>query len=148
MAPFTYATLLIDWLRATACPHMIFSTEVPGMEFQQLKAFAVVAQHKNITTAARELNTTQPAVSKQLKKLECSYNIKLLIRRGTGVELTPEGVEFLKYVEPILETVQTLERRFSTLRNANSTSPLRIGGVYAIATSVLPALVDTFKKLY
>ena len=118
------------------------------MEFQQLKAFAAVAQHKNITAAARELNTTQPAVSKQLKKLECSYNIKLLIRRGTGVELTPEGVEFLKYVEPILETVQTLERRFSTLRNANSTSPLRIGGVYAIATSVLPALVDTFKKQY
>ena len=116
------------------------------MEFQQLKAFAVAARHRNITKAAGELHTSQPALSKQLKKLEDTYNVKLLIRSGFGVDLTRDGIEFLSYVEPILQHMDNLERRFLKRRNVNFTSPLSIGGGYTLSASVLPQLVGKFKK--
>jgi DNA-binding transcriptional LysR family regulator len=117
-----------------------------AMELQQLKAFAVAARFRNITKAAVELHTSQPALSKQLKKLEDTYNVKLLVRSGLGVDLTQDGIEFLKYVEPILEHTEHLDRRFLKRRDVNVISVLRIGGGYALSASVLPELIGKFKK--
>jgi DNA-binding transcriptional LysR family regulator len=116
------------------------------MELQQLKAFVAAARDRNITKAARELHTSQPALSKQLKKLEQSYNVKLLVRSGMGVDLTQDGVEFLQYVEPILEGMEELERRFSKRPKASPPTPLRVGGGHAISAIVLPPLLGRFKK--
>jgi DNA-binding transcriptional LysR family regulator len=118
------------------------------MDLQQLKAFAAAARHKNITKAASELHITQPALSKQMKKLEETYDVKLLRRSGMGVDLTGDGHEFLNYVEPILENVRTLENRFSNRSTARSKNPLTVGGSHAVASTLLPALLGTFKNKY
>jgi len=118
------------------------------MDLQQLKAFAAAARHRNITKAAAQLHITQPALSKQLKKLEETYDVKLLHRSGAGVDLTVDGLEFIKYVEPILEHVRILERRFSGRVTAHSTRPLRVGGTYSVSCSILPALLGKFKRIH
>jgi LysR family transcriptional regulator, low CO2-responsive transcriptional regulator len=116
------------------------------MNLDYLKAFASAARHRNITKAAQELRTSQPSLSKQLKKLEETYNVKLFQRSGMGVEPTSEGMEFLKSTEIILEQLQTLERRFSTLLNRGTIRRLRVGSGYAVAGSILPKLLAQFER--
>ena len=53
--------------------------------------FLKVAQHKNYTKAAADLNLTQPAVSQHIKKLEEYYDCSLIEIQGKSVKLTEQG---------------------------------------------------------
>ena len=53
--------------------------------------FLKVAQHRNYTRAAAELNLTQPAVTQHIKKLEEYYNCTLIDIDGKSVKLTEQG---------------------------------------------------------
>src|SRR5918999_676186 len=117
------------------------------MSLRQFTAFGTVANHLNITKAAQELRMSQPSLSKLLKGLEENYKITLFTRTGKGIELTDDGVEFLKYVESILEHVQILEERFSK-GSENRATPLRVGGTYALSSSILSSLLALFKKRF
>lgn len=44
----------------------------------QLKVFGMVARHKSMTQAARQLHMTQPAVSIQIKQLQEAVDIPLI----------------------------------------------------------------------
>jgi DNA-binding transcriptional LysR family regulator len=118
------------------------------MSLRQFTAFATVASHLNITKAAQELRMSQPSLSKLLKGLEENYKITLFTRTGKGIELTDEGVDFLRHVEPILEQFQILEERFSAKLERKSASPLRVGGTYALSSSILSSLLAIFKKRF
>jgi Transcriptional regulator len=61
------------------------------MTFRQFEAFAAVAQHLNITQAARELHASQPGLSKHLKALEEDYKIKLFTRSGKRYRIDRRG---------------------------------------------------------
>ena len=56
-----------------------------------LPAFEAAARHQNFSRAARELGTTQPAVSQQIALLEATLSCRLFERRHRGVTLTAEG---------------------------------------------------------
>jgi DNA-binding transcriptional LysR family regulator len=116
------------------------------MNLDYLKAFAAAARHRNITKAALELRTSQPSLSKQLKKLEETYDVKLLQRSGMGVEPTSDGMEFLTFTETILKQLQMLERRFSRRLNQGRMSRLRVGSGYALSASILPKLLAPFER--
>jgi DNA-binding transcriptional LysR family regulator len=116
------------------------------MTLRQFTAFATVASHLNITKAAQALRMSQPSLSKLLKGLKEDYKIALFTRTGKGIELTEEGVEFLKQIEPILARVQTLEKRFSTSSESKHATPLRVGGTYGLSSGILCSLLAIFKK--
>lgn len=118
------------------------------MNLDYIRAFAAVVKHQNITKAAQELRTSQPSLSKRLKKLEEFYNIKLLERSGMGVAPTSDGIEFLKFTEVILEQMQMLESRFSRRPTSSHISRLRVGSGYALSGTILPKLLAEFKKKY
>ena len=61
------------------------------MDLLLLKKFYVVAREGNITSAARILNTSQPALSRAITLLEHQLKAKLFIRSKTGVKMTPQG---------------------------------------------------------
>ena len=88
------------------------------MTFRQFTAFATVAQHMNISKAARALNISQPSLSKHLKLLEESYNVKLFSRNGNGIRLTNDGLEFLRHVDFILSQLKSIEERY--LKNSRA----------------------------
>jgi DNA-binding transcriptional LysR family regulator len=118
------------------------------MSLRHFTAFATVASHLNITKAAQALRMSQPSLSKLLKGLEDDYKIALFTRTGKGIELTDDGVDFLKHVEPILEQFQILEERFSNKLERKNASPLRVGGTYALSSSILSSLLAIFKKRF
>ena len=57
------------------------------MKLQQIKyLLAIVDNGLNITTAAQQLSTSQPGVSKQLKLLEQELSLQLFTRKGKSLE--------------------------------------------------------------
>jgi DNA-binding transcriptional LysR family regulator len=65
------------------------------MELRRLKYFVAVAEELNFRRAAEQLHVAQPAVSQQVRKLECELGIDLFRRTKRAVTLTPAGVAFL-----------------------------------------------------
>ena len=71
------------------------------------KSFYDVARFGSFSKAAEFTYTTQPAISKAIKKLEEDLGVKLFHRKSNGVELTEKGKELLYYVEKSYGSILT-----------------------------------------
>ncbi|WP_315832140.1 LysR substrate-binding domain-containing protein [Bradyrhizobium prioriisuperbiae] len=71
--------------------------------FSQLRAFHAVAAHGGFTAASRVLNVGQPTLTIQVKELEETYGVELLIRRSRRVELTETGAALFEMTRGIMK---------------------------------------------
>src|SRR5580698_6627972 len=77
------------------------------MELRHLRYFVAVAEAGSVTVAAaRELHTSQPSLSRQIRDLEQEVGAQLLTRRARGIELTPAGRAFLDHARSVLSQVE------------------------------------------
>ncbi|MGI9381684.1 MAG: LysR substrate-binding domain-containing protein [Methyloligellaceae bacterium] len=70
-----------------------------------LKAFEAAGRHLSFLQAARELNVTAGAVSRQIQSLEDFLGRRLFVRYNRRVELTPLGREFLVEIQAPLQQI-------------------------------------------
>jgi LysR family glycine cleavage system transcriptional activator len=70
-----------------------------------LQAFEAIARRKSFSLAAAELHLTPSAVSHQMAKLESLLNVRLFERSARGVELTPNGQQYLQRVASALGAI-------------------------------------------
>lgn len=68
------------------------------MNYEYYKIFYYVGKHKNITRAAVELYSSQPAVTRAIQNLEAELGCRLFVRTKNGVEFTHEGQTLYDYV--------------------------------------------------
>jgi LysR family transcriptional regulator of abg operon len=61
------------------------------LELRQIHHFLAVVRHRNLGRAAEELNISQPALSKSIRRLEQLLQVKLVERHPRGVEPTDFG---------------------------------------------------------
>jgi LysR family transcriptional regulator of gallate degradation len=71
------------------------------MDLRQLEYFLRVAQRKNISLAAADLNIAQPTLTKSIKLLENHLGVKLFERLPRGVALTSFGQTLLRHAEAV-----------------------------------------------
>jgi DNA-binding transcriptional LysR family regulator len=64
-----------------------------GQFWGELRVFLAVAKGKSFNRAAEILNTSQPTVSRQVKRLQDLIGSQLFIPTQNGVKLTPKGQE-------------------------------------------------------
>ena len=83
------------------------------MTLKQLQYIITVAETGNITEAARKLFLTQPSLTASIHELEKEYGITLFSRSNKGIELTPEGEEFLGYARQVIEQTDLIEERYA-----------------------------------
>jgi LysR family glycine cleavage system transcriptional activator len=76
-----------------------------------LQAFDAAARTGSFTAAARELNMTQSAVSKQIIGLEEHLGVKLFNRRRHAVVLTAAGESYAKDVRAALDIIVSASLR-------------------------------------
>ena len=62
------------------------------MDLRVLRYFLMVAKEQSFTKAAKQLNITQPTLSRQLAALEEELGTKLFNRGGHSITLTGEGL--------------------------------------------------------
>ena len=83
------------------------------MTLKQLQYVVTVAETGNITEAAKKLFIAQPSLTAAVHELEKDYGIILFSRSNKGVEVTPEGEEFLGYARQVLEQANLIEERYT-----------------------------------
>ena len=66
--------------------------------YEYYKIFYYVAKYGNLSKAAAALQTSQPAVTRTIHKLENELGCRLFIRSKAGMELTSERKTFFEYV--------------------------------------------------
>ncbi len=117
------------------------------MRFEYYKVFYYAAKHKNFTKAARELYTSQPAVSRTISALESELGCRLFIRSKKGLELTKEAEVLYGYVSSAFNQLLKGEEEI------NSATSLDKGTIYISATvtalrGFLFKAIDAFKSKY
>ena len=118
-----------------------------NINFELYRIFYTVANHGNITAAAKELNISQPAISKSIKNLEEQLGGTLFIRTKRGVILTSEGKEFYNYIKKAIEYITSAENKFTDLINLE-TGCIRIGISTTLTKEFLLPYLEKFHKLY
>jgi DNA-binding transcriptional LysR family regulator len=115
------------------------------MELRQLRYFVAVAETGNISSAAKKIFLTQPALSRQIKALEHEIGQCLLERRAHSVHLTPVGEGLLSEARELLQHAeQVLER----VRKAGRGVRLRVGYAPSLASGILSVAVENFTQTH
>ncbi|MDO5742711.1 MAG: selenium metabolism-associated LysR family transcriptional regulator [Vagococcus sp.] len=112
-----------------------------------LKVFITVAEKKNFSRAAKELELTQPAISFQIQTLEQYYQTMLFDRVNRHIKLTEAGELLLEYAVSMNDLQSELERKMHQL-TGRVQGQLLIGASRTVGEYVLPYIVTDFKKLY
>lgn len=118
-----------------------------NIDFELYRIFYVVAKNRNITKASKELNISQPAISKSIKNLEEQLGGQLFFRTKRGVILTDEGKEFYKYISQAIEYIYNAENKFSDLVNLE-TGCIKIGISTTLTKEFLLPYLEKFHYLY
>lgn len=71
-----------------------------------LFTFEAAARRRSFTSAAEELNVSQPAVSKMIRQLEAALGVRLFHRGVRPLELTAEGKRLFADVERSFDTLE------------------------------------------
>ncbi|MFJ1764283.1 LysR family transcriptional regulator [Amycolatopsis sp. NPDC088138] len=74
----------------------------PDLDLRLVRYFTVVAEHLNFARAAAELHVAQPALSRQIQRLENTLGVRLLDRTNQGSRLTAAGAAFLPQARKLL----------------------------------------------
>ncbi|MBW1999324.1 MAG: LysR family transcriptional regulator [Deltaproteobacteria bacterium] len=117
------------------------------INLNQLRAFYEVARSLNFSVAAENLYVSQPAVTKQIKLFESSWNLKLFHKKRGKLFLTEEGKKIFVYASRIFELERQLEDTISGIQNLKQGS-LRIGTTKTYARFFMPRLLAPFQRSF
>jgi len=116
------------------------------MDVQSIKTFIQVANLKNFTKAAEELNYAQSTVTAQIQRLEEELGFPLFERIGRKNYLTAGGEAFLSHATEILHIIQQASSLGQELKEMKGT--LRVGTLESLMfVGVLP-IIPAFRAAF
>ncbi|ASA23329.1 LysR family transcriptional regulator [Paenibacillus donghaensis] len=118
-----------------------------SINLELYKIFVTIATSGSISKAAKELCTSQPAISQALKQLEEKLGGQLFYRNPKGVSLTVEGELMFQYIEQGYSLMQTAERKFSELKQMHA-GQLRISVCSAVCKYDLLQYISKYHQDY
>jgi DNA-binding transcriptional LysR family regulator len=74
-----------------------------------IQSFVRVVEAGSFSAVARELNTSQPTISKQIAALEDYLDVQLLARSTRKLQLTQEGERFFEHCQELLDAAAAAE---------------------------------------
>lgn len=102
------------------------------MDFRQLRHFVAVVDHGNLSTAAKRVFISQPALTRSIKNLEDMLGTPLLARSARGTIPTPAGDLFYQHARMILNDWQRASEDIRTFKSGiTGNISLGIGAMFA-----------------
>ncbi|MFT0521317.1 LysR family transcriptional regulator [Pseudomonas faucium] len=114
------------------------------MDYRQLRAFIAVFEARNITTAARTVHLSQPALSGSIKALEQALGTTLFVRQARGVEVTEDARALYPEAQRMVADAGRLLTRF---KHDREQAPLQIGVEQDVGAAVLRQVVQAAATL-
>ena len=115
------------------------------MDIQKFETVLVATDSGTITKAAENLGYSQSAISHSIQSLEDEFNVRMLMRGRSGVELTHEGEMLLPYIRNVMNSYREFENKVAEINNLEC-GVIRIGTFTSIAVNWLPQIINSFKQ--
>ena len=119
------------------------------MKLQQLRHLCEVAsQNLNLSRAARNLHTSQPGISKQIRLLEEELGVDIFVRNGKRItSITPPGNAIIDIAGRMLKDMKSLQQVGKEFTN-EATGSLVIATTHTQARYALPPAIKRFTVMY
>lgn len=117
------------------------------MDIKVLAAYITVANEGNITHAAEQLHITQPALSRQLMRLEKELGVRLFVRGKHSIQLTEEGLLFKRRAQEIIKLAERTKMDLAQT-GAVLSGEIIIGCNESQAMQEVVAMISSFRKLH
>jgi DNA-binding transcriptional LysR family regulator len=112
-----------------------------------MQYFLCLAEEKNVTRAARQLNIVQPALSMQIAKLEAEFGQKLFDRSVQGMTLTSAGEALVRLTAPIVRDAEYARQEMAQLGGRIS-GRVAVGLITSVAQSTMASSSATVASRY
>jgi DNA-binding transcriptional LysR family regulator len=112
---------------------------IVDLDLRLVRYFVAVADELHFGRAATRLHVSQPALSKQIRKLEDQVGAPLLVRNSRHVALTVRGELFLQDARELLSLAERMQEPPKENR-------VRIAHIFELATS--REVADAFSKAH
>lgn len=117
------------------------------IELRTLRYFVCIAEEKSFTKAANRLRIAQPALSRQIKKLEQDLKVQLFVRGARGAELTEPGDILLRRAYLIFNQVQQTHHDV-TVHASRPAGVVSVGMPPTPGEFIAPRLLERAKDRY
>ncbi|MEW6447808.1 MAG: selenium metabolism-associated LysR family transcriptional regulator [Bacillota bacterium] len=117
------------------------------MNLNWFKTFVSIANTGSFSRTARDLNLSQPAVSKHVAGLETLYGIQLIDRSRRSLTLTEAGSALLPLAQKVLAAVEQAANEMQSFGDVVK-GTLTIGASTIPGEYVLPQIIRRFRKQY
>ena len=117
------------------------------LELRHYRYFKVVAEELHYRKAADRLFISQPGLSRQIKQMEETLGVQLLVRNKRKVELTAAG-RYLKDEIDFIFNHLALTRKHLKLIDKGEEGELRIGFLGSAMQNVIPDLLLKMSQQY
>src|SRR5687767_3033930 len=120
-------------------------SDVPDIRARELLTVMALAEYGSFVAAASYLKTSQPALTRTIKRVERILGVTLFARNTRRVEITMAGREFVSVAERILNDLQLAVRNMSEVTNEQR-GRITISTYSAFASHALPDLVKEYRE--
>lgn len=117
------------------------------MDFKRIANLIQVADHGSFSKAASVIGIAQPALGRQVRKLEEECGTPLLYRNGRGVSLTPDGEKLLARLRPLMQQMESAVLELNDERDSPSGN-VTIGLTPTMCGILGMALVSAMRRAY
>ena len=116
-----------------------------SITLEQIKCFIAVSKELNFRKAAKNLNMSQPPVTRHILNLEHHLKTKLFNRNSRSVKLTKDGTLFLTHASEIISRIDDATNIMIKSKD-NLTGSISLGFVPSMASNILPLIANHFRN--
>src|SRR5215470_2761450 len=114
-----------------------------AVTLDELRWFLVVAQIQNVSRAARELNLSQPALSRAIRRMERRYGVELFDRSKQRIRLNRYGRAVRGRIEAALREMSLVEDDIAELQEP-APGVVSLAFLHSFGTWLVPDLLGKF----
>jgi DNA-binding transcriptional LysR family regulator len=118
--------------------------DVPNLTARELLTVIALAEHGSFVATSAYLHTSQPAVTRTLKRVERRLGVTLFARSTRHVEITAAGREFVAVAERVLHDLQITVRSMRDI-GSEQRGQVIVSTYSAFAYQVLPPILQTYR---
>ena len=121
------------------------SGRIPDISARQLAAVLAVAKNGSFIAAAAELQMSQPALTRTIKRLEDVLGVQLFERTTRAVRLTSAGREFVAVARRIADDLRITAANMRAIADQQRGRVI-VSAIMSVANGVLPGAIAAYRR--
>ena len=113
--------------------------DIPDLRTKELLTIIALAEYGSFVAAASHLKTSQPALTRTVKRVERVLGVLLFARNTRRVEITPAGREFVAVAERMLNDLKITSRSLGEIAGEQR-GRITVSTYSAFASQTMPPL--------